>query len=479
MEALILILLVIIDPLIVLTASVIVALFGGVLSSFVMFIFELCAMLFTGKPPAVKADSSKNDSLKADSLQVASAVAAVGEQAPLSALKNPRKKRWTRWLLIGSASVTAVLFVGLLVINQWFLSDLVQWLFNRQHERTGIAITTKTIDGNLFTGKFTASDIVVKRDHHPAGLIDLSVAQVTFSMPVWRVFSSVITVDSITVDDVQGKFERGIAGQASTRKQKDDSGIAIVDDAEKTSLTVKNENKNRREFQVTALTISNVNVIYLDHTRKHPLSIPVTVEKLTANPLRSRWAIFDVLFRANANGTIAGRPFCIATTGDDLQRSTTWTANDLPIALMANHIGGPFTLLHDGTCDVRVTDRWQMFNDQRIIVMDWSLILNHVTAAVPESTNKTMALFEKPLVAFINAKGDRVPLSFTVSIDENRFDGTASAESAGLWKVVSDSLAATFGKKLGIEPETIKDLKEKAFDKAKDVLEKWRNKRDK
>ena len=466
MEALILILLVIIDPLIVLTVSVISVLFGGVLASFITLIVEWCGMLFTGNLLTAKAGSSKTDS-----------VAAVGKQAPLPALKIPRKKRWTRWLLIGSASVTAVLFVGLLVINQWFLSDLVKWLFNRQHERTGIAITAKTIDGNLFTGKFTASGIVVKRDHHSAGLIDLSVDQVTLSMPVWRVFTSVITVNSITVDGVQGKFERGIAGQAPTVKQKDDGVISIEDEGEKTSLTVKIEKKKRREFEVTALTISNVNVIYADHTRKHPLSIPITLEKLTANPLRNRWAIFDVLFRANANGTIAGRPFRLTTTGDDLGRSTTWTADDLPVALLAHHIGGPFALLNDGTCDVRVTDHWQMSNDQRMIVMDWSLVLNHVTAAVPESTSKTMALLEKPLVAFINAKGDRVPLSFTVTIDEDRFDNTASAEAAGLWEIVSDSFAATFGKKFGIEPDTIKDLEEIVIDKAKDVLEKWRKKK--
>jgi hypothetical protein len=205
----------------------------------------------------------------------------------------------------------------------------------------------------------------------------------------------------------------------------------------------------------------------------------VTIEKLTANPLRSRWAIFDVLFRTNASGTIAGRPFNLTTTGDDLGRSTTWTANDLPVALLANYIGGPFTLLSDGTCDVRVTDHWQMSQDQRMIVMDWSLILNHVTAAVPESTSKTMALLAKPVVAFINAKGDRVPLSFTVTIDEDRFDNTASAEAAGLWTVVNDSLAATFGKKLGIETDTMKTIEEKAIDKARDMLEKWRKKQDK
>ncbi len=473
MEALILVLVGAIETLVAPVISVIGALFGGMISSFITLIVELIGMLISTRSPKTKSDPPTVAAQKS-----ITAVDSFGKKSPLPPKPKPSGKRWTRWILIGSASITAMMFVALLVINQWFLSDLAHWLLERQRERSGISITAKTIDGNLFTGQFAASGIVVKREHHPAGLIDLSVDQVTISMPVWRVFAAVITVDAITVDGVHGKFERGIAGQAPAIKQKDDAVISIADDGggEKISVTVKNEKKKRREFQVTALVISKVDVIYTDHTRKHPLSVPVTIEKLTANPLRSRWAIFDSLFRTNANGTIAGRPFNLTTTGDDLGRSTTWTADDLPVALLASQIGGPFTLLSDGTCDVRVTDHWHMSHDQRMIVMDWSLVLNHVTAAVPESTSKTMALLEKPLVAFINAKGDQLPLSFTVTIDENRFEGTASAEAAGLWKIVSDSLAATFGKKLGIEPDTVKDLEEKAIDKAKEVLEKWRKK---
>ena len=383
MEALTLILVGAIEVLIAPVISVIGLLLGGFFSFFVSLLFDLIGILFAGRPSTTKIDPSKVSVQKEFT-----AAKSAGKKAPLPPIIKRGRHPWTHWMLIGSATTTALIFLTLFVINQWFLNDIAQGLLVRQRDQTGIAITAKTIDGNLFTGKFTASGIIVKRGNHPAGLIDLSVGQVTLSMPVWRIFAHVIAIDVITVDGVQGKYERGIPGQAPAVKQKDDGVISIEDDGEKTSLTVKIEKKKRREFQVSALTINNVNVNYTDHTRKHPLSIPVTIEKLTANPLRNRWAIFDVLFRANANGTIAGRPFRLTTTGDDLGRSTTWTADDLPVALLAHHIGGPFTLLNDGTCYVRVTDRWQMSNDQRMIVMDWSMVLNHVTAAVPESTRK-------------------------------------------------------------------------------------------
>jgi hypothetical protein len=88
-----------------------------------------------------------------------------------------------------------------------------------------------------------------------------------------------------------------------------------------------------------------------------------------------------------------------------------------------------------------------------------------------------MALLAKPAAAFINAKAERVPLSFRVEIDENRFHGTASAEAAGLWQVVADSAAATLAKELGIETDTVKDVGGKAVEKAKELLERWRKKK--
>jgi uncharacterized lipoprotein YmbA len=131
-------------------------------------------------------------------------------------------------------------------------------------------------------------------------------------------------------------------------------------------------------------------------------------------------------------------------------------------------------LLTAGTADVHVVDHWRRGDDGLVIVMDWSVVLHQVQAEVPETSSKMMALLAKPAVAFINAKGDRVPLSFRVEIDENRFQGTSSAEAAGLWQVVSDSAASTLAKALGIETETVQDIRDRAVEKTKQLLDKLR-----
>lgn len=373
------------------------------------------------------------------------------------------------------------MLLTLVVINQWFIDDLARWLLDKQRDRSGITITAETIDGNLFTGQFQVTGITVQRLDHPAGLIDLTVRRIEASIAVWRVFAKPVIVDAITVDGVHGRYERGIPGQAPAAKEPKKplsiAGVTIEKDGNGTTFTFDQPRKPKRAFVISALSITNVEIAYADHTRKRPLILPVTIARLTANPLRSQWAVLDVLFRANATGTVAGRPFTIATTGDDLGRDTQWQVDGLPIEVLAQQVGGPFALLSTGTADVHVTDHWRNSDNERIIVMDWKVVLNHVTAEVPETTSKLMALLAKPAVAFINAKGDRVPLSFRVEIDEDRFNGAASAEAAGLWQVVGDSAAATLAKMLGIETDTVQAAGATALDAAKAALEKWRKKK--
>jgi len=375
-------------------------------------------------------------------------------------------RRWIRWGLFAASGLTGAVLLALITINLWFIDDLARWLLDKQHQRSGIAITAGTIDGNMFTGRFHASDITVRRLDHPAGLIDLTVRRLDAEISVWRVFANPIAVQSLSVEGIQGRFERGIPGQAPVMKKKN------ANDEQKTKP------KPKRHFAINALTITAVEVAYADHTRKRPLILPVTVTRLTSTPLRSQWAVFDVLFRANASGTVAGRPFTITTTGDELGRDTQWHVEDLPVAVLADQIGGPFALLTGGTCDVHVVDHWRMSENERVIVMDWSVVLNQVKAEVPEDLSALMALLAKPAVAFINAKRDRVPLSFRVEMDENRFNGATSAEAAGLWEVVSDSAAATLAKALGIDSDAVKGTSDKLLDKAKDALDKWRKKKD-
>jgi hypothetical protein len=125
------------------------------------------------------------------------------------------------------------------------------------------------------------------------------------------VLKNPLVIDSVTIDEIRGRFERGVPGQEPVKKPLTIAGVTIEQQDGKTSLAINTARKEKRKFTITKLQVSNLEVTYADHTRKRPLVVPVTLTSFTSAPLRSSWAVFDVLFRSNASGTIAGRPLRI------------------------------------------------------------------------------------------------------------------------------------------------------------------------
>jgi hypothetical protein len=391
----------------------------------------------------------------------------------------PRRRfsPWTSRILIASAAATVLLLAGLVTINQWFLGDVARALLERQRLRTGIVITASEIDGNLFTGRFHARGVVITRSGHDDSDIALTVRSLEVELPAWRVLARTIAIDRVIVAGVRGSIVRGVPAlpgppPAAGSAPGGQATPGVASDAEPPPPG----HGPKRPYEIANLELRDADLTVADRTRRQPLVLAVTVAALSAHPLRSRWASFDLLFRANADGTVNGRPFRIATSGDDLGRTTEWNAYALPVALLANQIGGPFALLIDGSCDVTVHDRWRDSPEGRLIVMDWSLVLTHVTAALPERLSPVLAELARPVITYINGAGQRLPLSFTVEISEDRFDFAASSEAADLWQAVGDACAITLAKHLGLDPDRIKALGQSAAEKAREAVERWRRK---
>jgi hypothetical protein len=400
--------------------------------------------------------------------------------APVPSPPSDRRRRfsvWTRRILVASAGATVLLLVGLVTINQWFLGDVARALLERLRVRTGCAITAAEIDGNLFSGRFQAHGIVITRSGHGDSDIALTVRSLEVRVPVWRVLTRAIAIDTVIVAGVRGSIVRGIPPlPASPPASGLASGGPAATEAASDPEPPPPGHGAKRRFEIAHLDLSDIDLTYADRTRRQPLVLGVRVDALSAHPLRDRWAVFDLLFRANATGTINGRPFRIATSGEDLGRTTEWHADGLPVALLASQIGGPFALLQSGSCDVTVQDHWRNSAQERLIVMDWSLVLDHVTAALPEGISPVLAELAKPVITYINGAGLRLPLSFTAEISEDRFEFATSWAAAGLWQVVADACAVTLAKQLGLDPDRIKALGRSAAEKAREALDRWRKK---
>jgi hypothetical protein len=390
--------------------------------------------------------------------------------APPPSAPRRRFSAWTRRILVASACATALLLAGLAAVNQWFLSDVARALLERLRVRTGIAITATEIGGNLFSGRFIARGLVITRSGHGDSELALTVRALEVEVPLWRLPARAIALETLSVAGVRGSITR--VGAASTASASGPAPGGQTTTAPAAGPEPSPGHAAKRRFEIADLELNDVDLTYADRTRRQPLVLALRVDALSVHLLRSRWAVFDLLFRANATGTIDGRPFRIANRGDELD----WRADHLPVALLASQIGGPFTLLQGGSGDLSVHVHWRDSTEGRMIVMDWSLVLDHVTAAAPERLSPVLAELAQPAIAYLNGAGQHLPLSFTVEIPEDRFDGAASWEAAGLWQLVGDACAVTLAKHAGIDPDRIKALGRSAAEKAREALDRWRTK---
>lgn len=384
-------------------------------------------------------------------------------QMPSTVTRKRGTSRWSRRLLIASVSLLGVLMAAVLVINAWFIDDLLRWALARQETRTGVHVELDDIDANLLTGRCEVSGERVKRHNHPAGEINLSVRSAKVSLSLWSAWKRTVPIRSVSINGLRGRYNLGqlmekTVGQSAGTKHQLPADLA---------------SKPPRRFAIEKLEISDLSIEVTDHTAQKPLNLPITITRLTSSPFRSRWALFDILFRSNADGSLMGRPFNITTGGDASGRVTAWSVSDLPVEVLTTLIGGPFSLITEGRCDVRVVDKRQLTGDG-FIDMDWQFILRDVHCEVPAGLTGVRRALAVAAVPVLNANPKEVPLGFSLRIDRNRFEGARTLEAAGLLEAVDLALTQELAEKTGMAPEKIDQSQQRAGEAGKRLIEGWR-----
>jgi hypothetical protein len=380
MEGLIIVLFEVIAGPIMALVSAIAGLFGVLLSTIISLLTDFLVR------PALKACLRKKNPVETSSRSGSKKIlidapsptfASASEKIGPSGLSVSRSGiRWWRWLSIITASGAACVLAAMLVINQWFISDIVRMLLRKQQERTGISVVANSISGNLFSGYFQARGLRILTDETSANQIDIDVQSVSIEIDVWRVLATPLVIHGMTIEGMSGRYVRGIGEKTYSTQQ--DANATVPDEIERKELTelTHQKVKSGRAFSISDFNLTNLDVIYGDARRPHSSPLPVAVNYMKVQSLRSEWAIFDVLFRSNTKGAIVHQPFSISTSGDALGRDTQWHVDGLPVEVLADHIGGPFALLTAGTADVHVVDHWRRVQDRLVLVMDWSVIFH-------------------------------------------------------------------------------------------------------
>jgi len=371
---------------------------------------------------------------------------------------EPRVSRETaRKVLIVLLAVAAIIVGALSIINKFYFADSVRAVFGLLERRSGVETDCSEIDGSVFSGQITLGSCTIVRTGHPSAEFELELNHVEFDLKLSSLFGTA---------DVQAAHVSGLKGTVTRHHpQSGTDGDEAVE-------------KPRRSFEIQDLRVEDVE-ISLSGLNKDGgrFELPVNVANATSAPLRSRLALFDVLFRSNATGKIAGAEFEIRTAGDSGGRETVWSASDVPVASFGAVAGGVLSWFQDGVVDVYVVDTWRR-DGQLEIDMDWNLRFRNIQVEAPETAGVLTRLATGPIVDYVNSHDGEFPFEFQMIINENQFDYKSSLAAAGLWTAVGESvnnILAGFGVEVG---NSATETGDKLKEEAKSVLERLRRSKD-
>lgn len=368
-----------------------------------------------------------------------------------------------KWIKRVSAGAFVATIVGLVAINFLFLKPVGNWALAKLEPRTGIEVIASGISGNLFTGTFRLTGLAAKRESSEKSSFDLKVAEVSGNLAMSSLLFGTPRFDALSVNGVSGRFD--VRKRDKNRKPK--------------------KIKTRRDFIIDHMMISDVALQFYNAKNE---ALDVSLTSVESMPLRSNYAVFDVFFRSNISGTLAGRPLEIRSAPTDAGRATTWKIDQLPVSVLGHFSDAPvISWLEQGTLDVDVTDSWKM-TDRAKSNMDWRLLANGVKMQVPADAGLMQKTVFIPAQKYLNGRDKPVDVSFSLVMNEEQFEGAASLEAANLWATVRDGFIKALALKYRAAGEPVdqdgqapvnqdekaRGLVDKATDSFKNLLDKRR-----
>ncbi|MHC4919572.1 MAG: AsmA family protein [Planctomycetota bacterium] len=338
---------------------------------------------------------------------------------PEPSVKTPR--RWARILVVLAASLAVVTCGFLLLLDLIWFEGTVRWALDRVGRTTGVQVACDSASGSLFGGRVHLDGVSIRKPEGPRTRCDLTVKSVQLQLSIWTLLNDNIQVDSLELKELHGSFTRLQGGPIPPRR------------------------RSAKAFEIQSLAIDDLDVQITDRTGDER-TYRLTVASWRSEPLRSRWLPFDILFRTNCAGVLAGSDFEIRSNVIANGRETLWQASNLPGWYLANELSGPFGQIREGTVDVQVDDRWTL-GEVTAIDSRWQLVFHGVRAEVPSDRPLKERLWHTAWVTALNKLGDEIPLEFRLTFDGTKLTTYRSPEAKGIW---TDVGVAMVKKLLGV-----------------------------
>lgn len=379
----------------------------------------------------------------------------------------PALIRWMHRIAIGSVALFAT---ALLLINFVFLEETVRFAADQVEEKTGFEIQYDAVEGNIFTGAFAFAGLDLKQTQADKPQLSVKVETLAANLSVWDFILGSRVIDSASLSHAEIALQtlpKAEEEKKSTLQFAISFGKKALDgvSVSKSSALLKAPN-----YTIKDLHINDVSIHVDDRSAARPTAYDIEIASFQAEPLRSHFAIFDLLFRSNLDAKLNGSRLLISNTESNGQRHTQWATQDVPASVLASLIGGPFSLFEKGSVDVEVTDQWEAEQVSNL-ELDWAIKVSDAQARLPVSTPELLKPLAQVWVDNINQNEEDWEFAFQLQLSEDQFKGASSLNAQQIWQDSLPVFIKQVTEKTGIEESTVKEKTTKALDAVKGFFE--------
>jgi hypothetical protein len=324
----------------------------------------------------------------------------------LQFLRAPAIAYWSRWLALAAGGLL-VTIVAIPAMNYLLFEHCLHLALRGIEKAHGIVVSYESAEGNWLVGRAELRGARLERRGHAISDFDLAVDRLDVDCHARRIISGEFAIESVVVNNVRGRF---------TKNGKRDPSLP------------------RQHYTIDRLSIGEMQLDYVDRSRPpRVLRVPLAVTSLEVDGYRSRWALFDVLFRSHTRGTVYGRPFEITSQASAEANEAAFNVTGLPLSLLGRRISAPLGGRVEGLVDANIQTRWQPEDDSTELKMHCGLLAHNFTMRMP---NNPIARAAGPAMA--SRVPRNVPLEFDLVMNEEAFDGQTSLLDTGLLERIGD-----------------------------------------
>lgn len=346
---------------------------------------------------------------------------------------NNRKRLFMGTVTLGGITLTS--FLSLFVLNTFFFGKTASFIARSISGNTHTTILFDVAEGNLFKGQINLTDLKVMGGKTRDEKYSVQIETLKLDVDMRSLISPTSRFTNFEISGLVGDIWQQASKPTNTQ-----------------SIPRTNNIVPRKRYEVSSLRVLNAELTL--HKGGHsPLLLEI--ERFESNPLRSHFAVFDLMFRSTLRGNINGQKMRIETSQRENEEASVWHFETMPVEPLALYLNSPpFSWLDGGTVDIRIDETWRQ-NDTPELDLKWHVILDGVRLRTPKETGFLSQKLIEPVAGFVNGFDKPIDLEFTFTVRENEFETKSNLAAAGLWQALSESFIKTLAQQSDREPNEV------------------------